>query len=289
MIGEAQQQWAPLRRRYNLFLARHSLNAAHDLDVKASQMDQNAAYTQFAYVDEPFLSWNFSLKSEDDRLIGSVNRNFAGFGREIFTDTGVYALRMDAAGLAEEPRHLISQTGNQTPTAYNESGVGMTLDQRAVMLATAVTVDFDYFSRKSGSGMGIVPIPIGGGGAAAEGGAATGAGAGAGAIGGAVSEESVAAGASGAVAGGVIAGSNAVRGGPPLDDASPVAGDVQQPVGESQEWEEIWGESSNSDPPQGSDNWPEGGNTGSSSGGGGGGGGGGNGEGGSWFDLDEWL
>lgn len=33
---------------------------------------------------------DFTLLSEDDppRIIGSVNRNFAGFGREIFTDTG---------------------------------------------------------------------------------------------------------------------------------------------------------------------------------------------------------
>ena len=53
----------------------------------------------------------------------------------------------------------------------------MTLDQRAVMLATAVSVDFDYFSRHSGRG-GVLPMPMWipwwGGGAAAEGGAAAG-------------------------------------------------------------------------------------------------------------------
>ena len=44
----------------------------------------------------------------------------------------------------------------------------MTLDQRAIVLATAVMIDFDYFS-KPGSGFRIIPIWIPGtGGAVAE-------------------------------------------------------------------------------------------------------------------------
>jgi len=40
-------------------------------------------------------SRDFNLLSdgESPRLIGSVNRNFAGFGREIFTDTGTTPLK----------------------------------------------------------------------------------------------------------------------------------------------------------------------------------------------------
>lgn len=132
-------------------------------------------YNQFAYVDEPFLSWDFSLKSANDQLIGSVNRNFAGFAREIFTDTGVYAMRMDSADQGTE----ISRS-NGVP--------GLTLDQRAVMLATAVSIDFDYFSRHSGGSgaFGYMPFwfPGGGGSAPAGGAAAEGAAAGeAGAVG----------------------------------------------------------------------------------------------------------
>lgn len=136
--------------------------------------NRETEFEQFAYVDEPFLSWDFSLLSADSRLIGSVNRNFAGFGREIFTDTGVYALRMDAAGLAEEPDHLISKTGAKNPLAYDKAVSGMTLDQRAVMLATAVSVDFDYFSRRRGGAMGFMPLWFPGGEAAAEGAAVEG-------------------------------------------------------------------------------------------------------------------
>jgi hypothetical protein len=128
---------------------------------------------------------DFSLLTDSSppSLIGSVNRNFAGFGREIFTDTGVYALRMDAASVAAEPQHLISNSHKnhsypvpaavETPGLMELRGVGkpaagrgMTLDERAVMLAAAVSIDFDYFSRHSsavGHG-GFMPIGVFGGG-----------------------------------------------------------------------------------------------------------------------------
>ncbi|KAK5015340.1 hypothetical protein LTR60_002919, partial [Cryomyces antarcticus] len=307
VIGEAQQQWAPLRRKYNLFLQRAISSfpspsaspqqqqlTSGDLPLSSStavqlapnsdsdNTDADATFLQFAYVDEPFLSWDFTLRSQTSELIGSVNRNFAGFAREIFTDTGVYALRMDAASLAEEPRHLISQTGAsqdgvETGGAGQESGerhLGMTLDQRAVMLATAVSIDFDYFSRHSGSGAGgFMPLwfpGMGGGaaeaGAAGEGGAVGGA-AGtagaageAGAVGGAVGEgvTGSAAGAvgnaargplgagEGAIAGaGTMAGYEAMqrgvygpRGGAGADEASPTANEPfeqQQPTQGGQE------------------------------------------------------
>ncbi len=190
IIGATEQEWAPLRRKYNMFLARNLADAAAGTpqiapgnlplsDSKAMTVaegdSREVGMLQFARVDERFLSWDFSLMSEDGRLLGSVNRNFGGFAREIFTDTGVYALRMDAAGLAQEPSHLVSQTGQA------QSGPGMTLDQRAVMLATAVSIDFDYFSRHSGSGGMMWPMwmPwVGGGGEAAGGAAAGGAAAG---------------------------------------------------------------------------------------------------------------
>jgi len=112
------------------------------------------------------------------QLVGSVNRNFAGFGREIFTDTGVYALRMDAASVAAEPQHLISNTHQKheyrTPSVKSLSeevaglgspaaGRGMTLDERVVMLAAAVSIDFDYFSRHSTGHGGFMPPGVFGG------------------------------------------------------------------------------------------------------------------------------
>ncbi|KAF1918678.1 Scramblase-domain-containing protein [Ampelomyces quisqualis] len=240
IIGAAEQEWAPLRRKYNMFLARNlddSPAAPHtpqiasgDLPLSSSKAvavaegdTREVGMLQFARVDEPFLSWDFSLKSEDSRLLGSVNRNFAGFAREIFTDTGVYALRMDSAGTEAEQSGPVS---------------GMTLDQRAVMLATAVSIDFDYFSRHSGSGIGgMWPLwmPWWGGGEAAGGVAAGEAGAvGAAGESGIASEAGAAAremGQGGAMAGaGTLAGYEAMQRGreatqqAPNDDQSPQAG-----------------------------------------------------------------
>ncbi|KAL8711444.1 MAG: hypothetical protein Q9220_004102 [cf. Caloplaca sp. 1 TL-2023] len=190
IIGEAQQQWAPLRRKYNLFLHHQSSNSEENpgtrqiasgpmspsspqqlqLTKQATEVSVDE-YSQFAYVDEPFLSWDFSLRSNDGNVIGSVSRNWGGIGREFFTDTGVYALRMDAAEISHDPR---TSTGQGREAVINKSQTpGMTLDQRAVMLATAVSIDFDYFSRHSGASGGAAWMPLwfptGGGGAAAGG------------------------------------------------------------------------------------------------------------------------
>ncbi|KAI9887378.1 MAG: hypothetical protein M1823_000803 [Watsoniomyces obsoletus] len=288
IIGEAHQQWAPLRRKYNLFVY-DSPNSGRDLPQEEAD---SGDFSQFAYVDEPFLSWDFSLLSADSRLIGSVNRNFAGFAREILTDTGVYALRMDAAGLAEEPRHMISQTGSKTPSAYDTSSAGMTLDQRAVMLATAVSIDFDYFSKRSGAGgMGFMPIWFpGAGGTAAEGGAVVEAEAGAGqAVGGVAGRAAGGVGpGEAAAAGGTMAGYEAMRQG---QQSTPEQTSVteQSPGSEGTQpgqQEDVWGEST-------SDPWGQGGNDGwpptSGSEGGGGGGGGGGGDGGDGFDVSDWF
>ncbi|KAI7861605.1 Scramblase, partial [Spinellus fusiger] len=108
-IGEVQQQWHLLRRKYDLFTGTQ----------------------QFATIDTPFLGWDFKLQDQEGGVLGNVDRNFVGFAREIFTDSGQYVLRMDAA------------QGNAR---------GMTLDERAVTLACAISIDFDYFSRHSSHG-----------------------------------------------------------------------------------------------------------------------------------------
>ncbi|KAI8924343.1 Scramblase-domain-containing protein [Entophlyctis helioformis] len=123
LIGETKQVWNLIRRKYQVFIKRK----------------------QFAEIDGEFWTWDFGLRGEQGELLGSVNRNFVGFAREIFTDTGQYAVHMDSVG--HESREL-------------------SLDERAVMLATAITIDIDYFSRHSNSHGGIMPIPMvmGGGG-----------------------------------------------------------------------------------------------------------------------------
>jgi uncharacterized protein YxjI len=120
VIGEVHQVWHPWKRRYALFIDK----------------------VQFAKVDGGFLSWDFDVVDEDLSLIGNVSRNFGGFGREIFTDTGTYVLRMDDV----------------------EGGASrsLSLDERAVVVALAVTIDVDYFSRHSQPGHGgLFPFGMG--------------------------------------------------------------------------------------------------------------------------------
>lgn len=297
IIGEAQQRWAPLRRKYDLFSYRALASAPENdstprlesgdkpneettalTEAKAPEQAIEAGMSQFAHVNEPFLSWDFTLRDENNSTIGSVNRNFAGFAREIFTDTGVYALRMDSAA---QTTTLENAEGNEVER-YERQGTGMTLDQRAVMLASAVSIDFDYFSRhsSSGGGMGFMPLwfPGMGGGAAAEGGAAAGGVAGAAGEAGAIEGAAGAAGrglgtgagaaGEGAIAGaGTMAGYEAMqrgaygpRGG---DDASPQANEPYSGASPDQPWqgaspsEDAWGESSD---PWGQSSDPWGGN-----------------------------
>ncbi|KAF2021255.1 Scramblase-domain-containing protein [Aaosphaeria arxii CBS 175.79] len=315
IIGSAEQEWAPLRRRYNIFLARDLKNmaadpktpqlASGDLPLSNSKAlavaegdPREIGMLQFARVDEPFLSWDFSLMSQDNYLIGSVNRNFSGFARELFTDTGVYALRMDAAGLQSEPSHLISHSGDRgKPTL--EGHQGMTLDQRALMLATAVSIDFDYFSRHSGAGGGMWPmwIPWWGGGAAGE----------AGAVGAAAGETGIASEA-GAAARGLGAGEGAIAGAGTMagyeamqrsqrpqdgfvgDDASPQSMDSLEQQQPSQQTEEVWGSQNNPwDNGKDDDFWGGGGSGSSSGGNSSSGGDSGGGDGGGGFDIGDWL
>ncbi|KAF7194195.1 Phospholipid scramblase family protein [Pseudocercospora fuligena] len=296
IIGEAQQQWAPLRRKYNLFSYRPLEPARDDgtprlesgetattdtkaLSVTESATNENAieaGMAQFAHVNEPFLSWDFTLRDESQNTIGSVNRNFAGFAREIFTDTGVYALRMDSAAQSS----ALETAGGEEVARYEREATAMTLDQRAVMLATAVSIDFDYFSRHSHAGSGgFMPIfwPMGGGAAGAGEAGAAGAGA-AGAAGeaGAIEGASGAVGAAGRAAGAAGAGEGAIAGAGTMagyeamqrgaygsrggDDASPQANEPfsadgqypQQGGGPGQQGgQDVWGE--------GDDPWGRGG------------------------------
>ena len=242
IIGEAQSEWAPLRRKYNLFLGHNP-----SLQEDQAQPSNVENFTQFAAIDEQFLSWDFSFKDQNGRLIGSVNRNFAGWGRELFTDMGTYALRMDSAALADAAGDTAkdNMTSPANRQAYAEAvgaaenEKGMTLDQRAVMLATAVTVDFDYFSRHSsqGGGMGFMPFWMFGGGGEAAGGAA-GAEAGGAVVGGAASEaggavvggagRAVGGAAAGGIGEGAVAGAGTMAGYEAMQRASGRRGEEQE-------------------------------------------------------------
>jgi uncharacterized protein YxjI len=129
-IGEAVQEWHLWRRRYNLF-------------VKKSN-----AICQFAKIDAGFLSWDFLATDEEGCPLAAVNKNFSNFAQEIFTDANNYAIHFNIPG---------------------NSNRFSTLDERSILLAAAISIDTDYFTRSSR----LLPLPLPYyGGAAAESGVA---------------------------------------------------------------------------------------------------------------------
>ncbi|PWN54439.1 Scramblase-domain-containing protein [Violaceomyces palustris] len=206
LIGEVQQRWHLYRRKYDLFLRRRpeddedEQRSGEGAGAQTEVGDARLDFDQFAEIDSGLLSWNFLMQDGDGKLVGAIDRNFRGFGREIFTDTGQYVLRFDSVGQSEltEPRlHSPQEPGQPlrplgAPPAPEGDGMSLvesqgsralTLDERAVALATAISIDFDYFSRHSSGAGGGGMFPWfymggtgGGGGEApnAEGGPTTG-------------------------------------------------------------------------------------------------------------------
>ncbi|KAF9352120.1 hypothetical protein BGX26_010010 [Mortierella sp. AD094] len=293
LIGEVQQEWHLIRRRYNMYTVEQPdpETLQKDGETTAISTDRNLDgkgmnRVQFAYIDGGFLALDFDMQDEQGRRMASVNRNFVGFARELFTDSGQYALRFDAAvvqdlqqqqGLGATPAGAqdlqqakeIQANKDEMALAQLESRGGLTLDQRAIMLACAVSIDFDYFSRHSGNG-GIMPIPMmmGGGGHAPVP---------------SNSSDDVAGAVAGAAAGNVAGG--AVSGGFPTPPSatpsapSPTEGGAwgNEPPTPTNSWgEEVWAEDGDS-PEDSGDSWF------------GGGKGGGDGEGGGGFDWNDLL
>lgn len=89
-FGEVQQVWHPWRRRYDLFLRESEsriLSVASDVQPEPP----TSIYAQCAKVDSGFLAWDFRLYNDQGEEVVFISRSFRGFGREIFTDTGLAA------------------------------------------------------------------------------------------------------------------------------------------------------------------------------------------------------
>ncbi|KAG7086641.1 hypothetical protein E1B28_002582 [Marasmius oreades] len=142
-FGEVQQIWHPWRRRYDLFL-RESSERILSVANEPQPEPQPSTFSQFATVDAPFLAWSFALRDARDEEIAFIGREFRGLGREIFTDTGQYYV-----SFGPRPDLPTANEGGASPSRQTVVR-NLTLDERALVLALAVNIDFDYFSRHSG-------------------------------------------------------------------------------------------------------------------------------------------
>ncbi|KAG8865181.1 hypothetical protein FRB96_000070 [Tulasnella sp. 330] len=160
-LGEAKQEWHPWRRKYHLFLGQ-----------------PQGHFSQFAFVDSPLFAWDFFLQNEKNMNVASIRKGWTGLGREMFTDTSQYTIRLSPDPVlaevqdgAVDPAAEVASGGTGRAAALSEAAKHQTiveprhaplsLEERALVLALSVGIDFDYFSRHSeGPGMGLPLLAI---------------------------------------------------------------------------------------------------------------------------------
>ncbi|XP_042434675.1 altered inheritance rate of mitochondria protein 25-like isoform X2 [Zingiber officinale] len=119
-VGVVHRRWHLWRRIYDLYLGNK----------------------QFAVVENPgFWNWTFTLRDEEGNVLAQIDRNWRGVGLELFTDAGQYVVRFGDAD---------SLPNNRPGSSEFEVSRPLTLSERAVAIALAVSLDSDYFSRSRG-------------------------------------------------------------------------------------------------------------------------------------------
>lgn len=152
VVGFVKRRWHLWRRNYDLYIGNK----------------------QFAVVENPGLwNWTFTLKDENGRVLAEVDRHFRGFGYEMLTDAGQYAMRFGDVAPAYQPSpgaHTLTaekaspselqgiNVKSETETDTFTVDRPLSLLERAVTLALAVSLDNDYFSRHGGGW--FLPIPF---------------------------------------------------------------------------------------------------------------------------------
>eukprot|EP01116_Phalansterium_solitarium_P017330 TRINITY_DN4240_c0_g1_i1.p1 TRINITY_DN4240_c0_g1~~TRINITY_DN4240_c0_g1_i1.p1 ORF type:complete len:520 (+),score=178.91 TRINITY_DN4240_c0_g1_i1:935-2494(+) len=171
-LGEVHMNWHVYRRRYDLFVSNtgqedssappFAADPAPDAPSAASgqlvpvETSSAQSQVQFAAIDGGFLEWDFALRDSYGNLLAAVNKDWRGFAKELFTDANQYLVKMATVPAIAAP------DSSDAPAAF-EAFRELSIAERAVTLATAVTVDFDYFSRHSrGGGLfpWFMPIPV---------------------------------------------------------------------------------------------------------------------------------
>lgn len=121
-VGVVHRRWHLWRRVYDLYLGNK----------------------QFAVVENPGLwNWTFTLKDIDGQVLAQIDRDWRGFGFEIFTDAGQYVIRFGSSD-------SISKTGPASMIQELDVIRPLTLSERAITVALAISLDNDYFSRHGG-------------------------------------------------------------------------------------------------------------------------------------------
>ncbi|PKA64139.1 hypothetical protein AXF42_Ash005151 [Apostasia shenzhenica] len=131
-VGVVRRRWHLWRRIYDLYMGNK----------------------QFAVVENPgFWNWTFTLKDEDDNVLAQIDRDWRGFGFELFTDAGQYVIRFGNA--FSNPQISLASVVEELEVVRP-----LTMLERAVTVALAISLDNDFFSRTVG-GWGLPIIAAG--------------------------------------------------------------------------------------------------------------------------------
>eukprot|EP00887_Chlorella_sp_A99_P007876 scaffold20.g7876.t1 len=131
---------------------------------------------------------DFELKDGQGRTLALIDRNFSGFGKELFTDAGKYVIHFGSSPgeaaheaqatvaaahpdrppppLPASPPAVTALARLRTDVSVIPTSTGdqlvvkrpLQLDERMVALAAAISVDYDYFHRHSHHGGGMLPF-----------------------------------------------------------------------------------------------------------------------------------
>jgi uncharacterized protein YxjI len=91
LIGEVRQRWHLFKRNYDLYFGK----------------------SQFGEIKGNILAWEFEIVDERDETLALIDRNFAGFGIELFTDAGKYVIHYGADASGGQKSKRISSPQDQ--------------------------------------------------------------------------------------------------------------------------------------------------------------------------------
>lgn len=113
-IGRSEQIFNPFKRKYKL-----------------STINQtNSQLIQFGNINTRILGRNFPVQNDHGLVIGGIDKSWTGIMRELFTESPMFVVRF------------------QNCVEKHYTGPALDLNQRAVLLACAISIDIDYFNHQ---------------------------------------------------------------------------------------------------------------------------------------------
>lgn len=120
-IGKSEQIFHPIKRKYRLSIKNQTQNQ----------------FDEFGHINARILAVTFPIKNKQELVIGGVDRSWTGIMREFVANSPVYVVRFD-----------VNAPQNNIEKYYTPRGPPLDLNQRAVLLGCAISIDFDYFDSR---------------------------------------------------------------------------------------------------------------------------------------------